>query len=1000
MKTLLLLATCLAVSGNDKVPSGLTAGSWAEIRAVHQRHRHAAQTDGRGPLTAPNQSQQWTTRFDGQGFLVQPDRGGWNWGLALQRYGFAGQERAVGQGQLTSSLNRIKLNRDGVEEWWINDARGLEHGFVVRQRPAAGRSLAAAGNSRAAAGNSAGPLRFDLAVRGTLRPRVSANGKSASFHNDDGATVVSYGGLKVWDADGHLLSSRMEASENRLMILVEEQGARYPLTIDPIAQQAYLKASVYTGGDYLFGNSVAVSGNTVVVGAPREDSNGTGINGAGTDNSATDAGAAYVFVRSGGTWTQQAYLKASNTDPGDNFGYSVAISGNTIVVGALSESGGATGVNGNAANNGAAQSGAAYVFVRSGSTWTQQAYLKASNTEAGDNFGVSVGIDGDTAVVGAQAESSNATGVNGNQANNSAAGSGAVYVFVRSGTTWTQQAYLKASNAEASDNFGNAVAISGDTILTGAQSEASNATGANGNQANNAAAAAGAAYVFVRSGTTWTQQAYLKASNAEASDAFGYAVAIAGDTAVIAAQNESSNATGVNANQANNGASQAGAAYVFVRSGSTWAQQAYLKASNTEAADKFGSSVAIYGDMVAVGASQERSNATGLNGDQTNNSLTAAGAVYLFVRAGAAWTQQAYLKASNTRSDQFGVAVAVSADLVVVGAYSETSSATGVNGDQFDYCGPDSGAVYVFDAPPLPPSTSDITVSPAVVPLTCVVGRTPPSFALQVQGTGGFSLTPQLPWLTLLNSSGTAGRPFTLALQSCDMAPGQYSSLVYFRAGSAEVAAILVQLNVTGPPELFSTPSQLRFSREAGAPEPAAQRLWIVARHVNVNYTLASASPWLEIINVGTQTPQQIEVRLKQPPAAIGSYQAEILVASAEAVNSPLRIPVTYAVTPVAPKVSGGVYDYFALSNGLITRGALATVFGTDLAARRSLAPVPYPMILDGVVVKINGRPCPIFYTDPGQLAFQLPVDTALGTATLVVERNGVTSAEVSFTVQ
>jgi hypothetical protein len=167
-------------------------------------------------------------------------------------------------------------------------------------------------------------------------------------------------------------------------------------------------------------------------------------------------------------------------------------------------------------------------------------------------------------VIGAVGEASNATGVDGNQSDNSASAAGAAYVFTRSGTTWSQQAYLKASNTEAGDLFGDSVAIDGDTVMVGAPYEASNATGVDGNQGDNSAYAAGAAYVFTRSGTTWSQQAYLKASNTGAGDLFGYSVAIDGDTVVIGAYGEASNATGVDGNQGDNSALNAGAAYVFV----------------------------------------------------------------------------------------------------------------------------------------------------------------------------------------------------------------------------------------------------------------------------------------------------------------------------------------------------------------------------------------------------------------------------------------------------
>ncbi len=179
----------------------------------------------------------------------------------------------------------------------------------------------------------------------------------------------------------------------------------------------------------------------------RRGSNATGVNGDQTDNSAPNAGAVYVFTRTAGVWTQQAYLKASNTNASDGFGCNVALEGDTLAVGAPFEASNATGVNGDQADNSAPSAGAVYVFTRTAGVWTQQAYLKASNTEAGDEFGISVALAGDTLVVGANGEDSNATGVNGNEANNNRAGSGAVYVFTRTGGVWTQQAYVKASNS-------------------------------------------------------------------------------------------------------------------------------------------------------------------------------------------------------------------------------------------------------------------------------------------------------------------------------------------------------------------------------------------------------------------------------------------------------------------------------------------------------------------------------------------------------------------------
>jgi hypothetical protein len=412
-----------------------------------------------------------------------------------------------------------------------------------------------------------------------------------------------------------------------------------------IAQEAYLKGSNGGSGD-LFAHSVGVSGDTVVVGAHSEDSSATGVNGSQNDNRAPDSGAAYVFVRNGTNWTQQAYLKASNTEAGDAFGYEVAISGDIIVVGAVFESSNATGVNGNQGNNNASRSGAAYVFVRTGTNWTQQAYLKASNTAADDFFGDGVAVSRDTIVVSSFQEDSDATGVNGDQNNNRAPDSGAAYVFVRDGTNWIQQAYIKASNTGAGDAFYK-VALSGDTLAVGAPREDSNATGVNGDQFNNSASFAGAAYVFVRSGTNWSQQAYLKGSNTEEGDRFAF-VAVSGETLVVSAFGEDSSTTGVNGDQTNNSAPDSGAAYVFVRSGTNWTQQAYLKASNTGASDRFGWSISASGDAIVAGAHQEDSNATGVNGNASNETGSNSGAAYLFMRSGTNWTHQAYLKASNT----------------------------------------------------------------------------------------------------------------------------------------------------------------------------------------------------------------------------------------------------------------------------------------------------------------------------------------------------------------
>ena len=475
----------------------------------------------------------------------------------------------------------------------------------------------------------------------------------------------------------------------------------------------YFKASNTDANDN-FGYSVSLStdGNTMAVGAIGEDSNATGINGDQTDNSFTGlnsyTGAVYVFTRSGTSWSQQAYIKASNTDNGDSFGISVSLSsdGNTLAIGATGEGSNVTGVDGDQTNNSAAASGATYVFTRSGTSWSQQAYIKASNTGASDEFGrsVSLGEDGNTLAIGATSEDSNATGINGDQTNNTAAIAGAAYVYIRSGTSWSQQAYIKASNTDAGDHFGLIVSLStdGNTLAVSAQSEASNASGINGDQTDNSVADSGAAYVFVRSGVNWSQQAYIKASNAEANEYFSYSMNLSadGNTLAVGTPYEDSNAVGINGDQTNNSAVTAGAAYVFSRTGTSWSQQAYIKASNAEANDWFGVmlSLSANGNTLAVGGSNDDSNATGINGDQANNTVTGSGAVYVFERSGTSWSQQAYIKASTTGIYDLFAWPTLSGDsnTLAVGASREDSSANGINGDQSINESYSAGAVFVY----------------------------------------------------------------------------------------------------------------------------------------------------------------------------------------------------------------------------------------------------------------------------------------------------------------
>jgi hypothetical protein len=449
----------------------------------------------------------------------------------------------------------------------------------------------------------------------------------------------------------------------------------------------YLKAS-NTQADDRFGSAVAMWGDTLVVGAPGEDGSGGGD---GSDDSAPLSGAAYVYVRDGsGSWSQQAYLKASNTGVSDQFGAAVAIHEDTVVIGAIFEDSGTGDPN----DNSASAAGAAYVFVRDGSgAWTEQAYLKAGNREAGDRFGSAVAVHGDTIAVGAVGEDSANTNDPGDNASDNA---GAVYVFTRSGTAWSQQAYLKADNLDDRDEFGYSVGVAGSWIIAGAPFEDGSATGV-GASDDNSAESAGAVYVFEDSGSgNWAQTEYLKASNSGVNHRFGTAVTIAGSTIVVAAPDEGSAATGVNGDPGLGSAIRSGAAYVFEHDAPDgWAQTAYLKAINTGTQDRFGQSVAVSDDLIVIGAHQEDS---GSGGRPADNSRQDSGAAYVYRRElDGAWSFDAYHKALRPGTgDVFGHGVAVAGEVIVVAALEEDSAATGIDGDPSDNSAEGAGAVFVF----------------------------------------------------------------------------------------------------------------------------------------------------------------------------------------------------------------------------------------------------------------------------------------------------------------
>ncbi|RHX94413.1 hypothetical protein DLM76_10040 [Leptospira yasudae] len=486
--------------------------------------------------------------------------------------------------------------------------------------------------------------------------------------------------------------------------------------------ESYLKAPNPDSSDPTGGFDLDLSGDTLVMGMCGEDSAQTGViqspfaglTSAGDDDSANGAGAAYVFRRTGTTWALEAYLKAPNMEANDQFACSVAISGDTIVVGARAEDSGNSailhspfaGLTPAGDDDTVISAGAAYVYRRTGSTWALEAYLKAPNIDSGDQFGASVSISGDRIAVGAVQERGGlgtilqapAPGFSGATDNDTAATSGAVYIFERTGTTWTWDAYIKAPNVETGDLFAAKIRVRGDTLLVGAINEDSgnttilNSLGPSLTTAgdDDSLAASGAAYVFRKTGATWAFESYLKAPNADNSDQFGVCLDLSedGNVAVVGAYNEDSaqttisNSLGANLTTAgdDDSALASGAVYVFRRTGSTWAFEAYLKSPNIEASDNFGRSVAISGDTILVGANGEDSSQTSvLHSPATlpapgadDDSVLNSGAAYVFRKLSSGWAFQSYLKAPNAEaSDAFGILVCIDGDLMAVAAQND-----------------------------------------------------------------------------------------------------------------------------------------------------------------------------------------------------------------------------------------------------------------------------------------------------------------------------------------
>jgi hypothetical protein len=546
---------------------------------------------------------------------------GVRWGLALIGYGREGTMLNAMPVSPRASANRIEYHRGALTEWYVNGPSGLEQGFTLSSAPSPA-------------------VRGEVTVALALSGNATATGDTpgeVTVLGDDGRAALRYRGLAAFDATGRSVPAWLEVTGDQLLLHADDRDARYPLVIDPFIQLAKLTASDAAQGDQL-GFTVAISGDTVVAGAPFAKI-GSNIN----------QGAAYVFVKAAGGWatmTETAKLTASDGAAGDELGV-VAISGDTIAVGSSAAKVGSN-----------AKQGAVYVFVKPVSGWmtaTETAKLTASDGAASDGLGSAVAVDSDAVIAGASGAK---IGSNIEQ--------GAAYVFVKPLGGWmteNETAKLTASDGAAKDGLGVlGVAIDADTAVAGVP-EAK--IGSNTTQ--------GAAYVFVKAPGGWatmTETAKLTASDGAAGDELGRSVGVSGSVVVSGALFATG---GSNTNQ--------GAVYVFVKPVAGWAtatQTAKLTASDGAGDDLLGGWVAISGDRVVAGAIGAQ---IGANDNQ--------GAAYVFVRPAGGWTSEtesAKLVASDgALQDEFGRCVAIDGATVAVGSFmADLDSST------------DQGAAYVF----------------------------------------------------------------------------------------------------------------------------------------------------------------------------------------------------------------------------------------------------------------------------------------------------------------
>lgn len=450
-------------------------------------------------------------------------------------------------------------------------------------------------------------LVLQLLLTGDLVPALTNNQQGLLLATPDGTPVLRYYHLYVYDAEGKRLPVRLQlmpfGNDTHLNIIVDTQDATYPVTVDPLIQE-YTKLAEGAEGKW-FGCSLSISGDRAVVGS----------SGAGTGGEA-----AYVFVRSGTEWTLEQTLVGDGLGGSDTrFGFAVAMDGDTIAVGAPNY--GQTNEN-----------GAVFIYTRSGTTWgLQRKQLPPSPAGYDDWFGYAVALSGDILVVGFPSDD---IGSN--------LGQGSAHIYVRSGTTWSLDQSLVRPDGQQADYFGYAVAIDGDTLVVSASRYPDTSDGT------------GKAYVYVYNGSDWVPQTSLQADDGEEGNHFGWSVAIENDTIAVGAPYDD-----------NDNGTDAGAVYLFTRSGTTWSQDTKLVAHDGAANAHFGTSVSLNGNMLVVGSP-----------DDDNPQGTDAGAVYFYARQNVAWFEQSKLiPGDDAAPDHFGCAVSFDGSSTAVGAQGTTITA-------------------------------------------------------------------------------------------------------------------------------------------------------------------------------------------------------------------------------------------------------------------------------------------------------------------------------------